>query len=142
MRVDHIGIAVKNLDSAIKYYREGLGLELLRVEEVPKEDIRVAILKAGEVTLELMEPCQNLGVVAKFIEKRGEGIHHISFRVESVEDTLRLLKERGVALVDETPRTGVGGRKAAFLHPRASSGVLIELCEHQQESGGTNSNAG
>jgi len=142
LRVDHIGIAVRNLDSAIKYYCDGLGLELLKMEDVPKEDIRVAILRAGGMTLELMEPRQNVGVVAKFIQNRGEGIHHISFQVESVEATLRRLKERGIALVDETPRVGVGGRKAAFLHPRSSFGVLIEICEHEDEPGARTPDAG
>ena len=130
-KIDHVGIAVKNLEEAIKVW-EGLGLKVEEIEEVPDQKVRTAIIHIGESRIELLEPTAEDSPIAKFIAKRGEGIHHIALGVTNIEEHLRELKERGYRLIDEEPRIGAGGAKIAFVHPKAVTGVLLELCERKE----------
>ena len=125
--LDHIGIAVRSLDAAKIY--EALGLSIEHVETVETQGVRTAFLAAGDATIELLEPTGPQSAVAKFIEKRGEGIHHICFRVVDIEAHLARLKQQGYRLINETPVPGAHGCRVAFLHPAAGNGVLIELSE-------------
>jgi methylmalonyl-CoA/ethylmalonyl-CoA epimerase len=127
--LDHIGIAVKNLDEALELYEGILGLEVENVYAFQEQKVKIAFLLAGETRIELLEPLDNEGPVARFIEKRGEGVHHLAFSVADIEAALKTIKEKGIALVDETPRIGAEGFKIAFLHPRSTKSVLVELCE-------------
>jgi len=128
--IDHIGIAVNKLDEAISLYRDFLGLELEGVHVVDEQKVRVASFSTGgETRIELLEPTESESPVAKFIEKRGEGVHHIALKVRNIEAVLQELKEKGLTLVDEKPRVGVGRAKIAFIHPKSTRSVLIELCE-------------
>jgi len=129
-RVDHVGIAVRNLEEAVKVW-EGLGLKVEEIEEVPDQKVRTAIFHAGETRIELLEPTAEDSPIAKFIAKRGEGIHHIALGVTNIEEHLKELKERGYRLIDEKPRIGAGGAKIAFVHPKSVTGVLLELCERE-----------
>lgn len=135
MKIDHIAVAVRSLEEALKVYRDILGLELKGVEEVPEQGVRVAFLPAGESRLELLEPLSPESPVASFLEKRGEGIHHICFEVEDLEKTLQDLANKGVRLVDERPRIGAHGRKMAFVHPKSMHGVLVELYQKEESHG-------
>lgn len=128
-KVDHIGIAVKNLDETIPYYTETLGLTVLKIEEVVSESVRVAFIDAGNVKLELLEPMSEQSAIHSFIEKKGEGIHHIAFGVEGIEERMNELREKGVRILNEQPKIGAGGAQVAFLHPKSSYGVLYELCD-------------
>ena len=130
-KVDHIGIAVRDLKEVLPYYTETLGCPLLRIEEVASEKIRVAFLDAGNVKFELLEPLDDTSTVFKFIEKKGEGIHHIAFGVENIEKRMEELQKKGVRLLNEQPKIGAGGALVSFLHPKSSNGVLYELCEKQ-----------
>ncbi len=131
-KIDHVGIAVKNLEDAMKVW-EGLGLEVEEIEEVSDQKVRTAIIHVGESRIELLEPTAEDSPIAKFIAKRGEGIHHIALGVENLEEHLAKLKEAGYRLIDEKPRMGAGGAKIAFVHPKAVTGVLLELCERKSE---------
>ena len=128
-KVDHIGIAVKNLDETIPYYTETLGLTLLKIEEVASESVRVAFIDAGNVKLELLEPLSEQSAIYSFIEKKGEGIHHIAFGVEGIEKRMDELRTKGIRILNEQPKIGAGGAQVAFLHPKSSYGVLYELCD-------------
>lgn len=128
-KVDHIGIAVKNLDETIPYYTETLGLSVLKIEEVASESVRVAFIDAGNVKLELLEPMSTQSAIHAFIEKKGEGIHHIAFGVEGIEERMKELREKGIRVLNEQPKIGAGGAQVAFLHPKSSFGVLYELCD-------------
>ena len=128
-KVDHIGIAVRNLDETIPYYTETLGLKVLKIEEVASESVRVAFIDAGNVKLELLEPMSEQSAIHTFIEKKGEGIHHIAFGVEGIEERMIELREKGIRILNEQPKIGAGGAKVAFLHPKYSFGVLYELCD-------------
>ena len=128
-KVDHIGIAVKNLDETIPYYTETLGLTLLKIEEVASESVRVAFVDAGNVKLELLEPMSEQSAIHSFIEKKGEGIHHIAFGVEGIEERMNELRTKGIRILNEQPKIGAGGAQVAFLHPKSSYGVLYELCD-------------
>jgi len=129
-RIDHIGIAVNSLDDAIKVYRDVLGLELVEVEEVPEEKVKVAMFKAGDSYIELLEPLSEDSAIAKYLQKRGEGIHHIAIGVEDVEKLTGELKERGVRVIYDKPKVVSGGtRKINFIHPKATHGVLLEIVE-------------
>jgi len=128
-RVEHIGIAVAALGPALDFYREALGLLAQEVEEIPEQEVRVACLQVGETRIELLEPTSADSPIARFMEKRGEGIHHICFQVDDIEGALAALAGAGVKLIDERPRLGAGGRRVAFLSPRSTHGVLIELSE-------------
>jgi methylmalonyl-CoA/ethylmalonyl-CoA epimerase len=129
-KLDHIGIAVADLEKSISFYRDQVGLELKGIEAVTEQKVRVAFFPVGESKIELLESTDPDGPVGKFVEKKGEGVHHLSFRVADIEAKLEQLKEQGVALIDQKPRIGAGGAKIAFLHPKSTGGVLIELCEH------------
>jgi len=126
--LDHIGIAVKSIDAATKIY-EDLGLHIEHVETVDTQKVRTAFLSVGDANLELLEPSGPDSTIAKYIEKRGEGIHHICLRVDDLEAQLARLKERGYRLINEAPVPGAHGCRVAFLHPAAGNGVLIELSE-------------
>jgi len=128
-KIDHIGIAVKSIDEALKIYTEMLGLKVTGIETVEEQKVKTAFIPVGESEIELLESTSPDGPIAKFIEKRGEGIQHIALRVDNLEAKLKELKEKGVRLIDEHPRPGAGGAKIAFIHPKDTKGVLIELCE-------------
>ncbi|XKE96225.1 methylmalonyl-CoA epimerase [Metaplanococcus flavidus] len=130
-KVDHIGIAVQNLDDVLPYYTETLGCPLLKIEEVESERVRVAFIDAGNIKLELLEPMDDSSAIHKFLAKKGEGIHHIAFGVENIEQRMDELKEKGVRLLNEQPKQGAGGALVAFMHPKSSNGVLYELCQKQ-----------
>lgn len=133
MRIDHIGIVVRDIQEALKVYETALGLPLADVVEVPDQKVEVAFLPVGESNVELVQPTTGDTGIAKFLDKRGEGIHHICIQVGDIEAALAQLKAHGVQLIDETPRQGAHGR-VAFIHPKAMHGVLIELVEHEHES--------
>ncbi len=126
-KIDHIGIAVKDIQATLKFYEEALGLENIGFEVVEDQGVRVAFLNVGESRIELLEPINEESPVSKFIAKRGEGIHHICVEVEDVGDTLTELKDKGMQLIDQQPRRGAHHKDIAFVHPKASSGVLLEL---------------
>ncbi|MFX1521512.1 MAG: methylmalonyl-CoA epimerase, partial [Promethearchaeota archaeon] len=126
-KIDHIGIAVKDLKETMKLY-EDLGLNVKTTETVEEQMVNIAFIPCGEANLELLESTDPDGPIAKFIEKRGEGIHHISIRVTNLEALLNKLKEKGIKLIDEAPRKGAHTSKIAFIHPKAMRGVLLELC--------------
>ncbi|NLY66516.1 MAG: methylmalonyl-CoA epimerase [Tissierellia bacterium] len=128
-KIDHIGIAVANLDEALKFYEEVLGIKCTGVEVVEEQKVKTAFLPIGDTEVELLESTDKDGPIARFIEKRGEGIQHIAYRVENIEKALEEVKKKGIRLIDEKPRKGAGGAKIAFLHPKSTFGVLIELCE-------------
>jgi methylmalonyl-CoA/ethylmalonyl-CoA epimerase len=130
MKIEHIGIATRGLDEALSFWREALGLELEATEVVAEQRVRVAMLPIGESHIELLEPTDADSPVAKFLEKRGPGIHHIAVRVLDIRATLESLKKQGLRLIDETPRTGAGGCLVAFVHPSSAQGVLLELVQH------------
>lgn len=132
MKLEHIGIATRGIDEAVGFWRDGLGLEIIETEEVEDQKVRVAMLPIGESRVELLEPTSEDSPIAKFLEKRGPGIHHIAIRVEDIRATLARLKERGARLVDESPRNGAGGSLIAFVHPATTGGVLLELVEYAQ----------
>ncbi len=128
-KVDHIGIAVESMQEALKFYEEVLGIKCTGIEEVTSQKVKTAFLPVGESEIELLESTDPEGPIGKFISKKGQGLHHIALRVDNLEETLNELKGKGVRLIDEKPREGAGGAKIAFVHPKASNGVLLELCE-------------
>ncbi|SHI48900.1 methylmalonyl-CoA epimerase [Desulfofundulus sp. TPOSR] len=128
-KIDHIGIAVKDLAKAIEFYEGLLGLKVTGTEVVEEQKVKVAFLPTGDSEVELLESTTPDGPIARFIEKNGEGIQHIAFRVENLEQALEELKAKGVRLIDEKPRRGAGGARIAFLHPKSTFGTLVELCE-------------
>lgn len=128
-KIDHIGIAVKSLEKTLPFYVDVLKLPLLGIEEVESEKVRVAFLQAGETNLELLEPTSEESAIAKFIEKRGEGINHIALGVESIEERIREMKEKGIRMIQDQPKLGAGGTQVAFMHPKSTTGVLFEFCE-------------
>ena len=128
-KIEHIGIAVKNIEESLKYYEGILGLKCYAIEEVKDQKVKTAFLKIGETKLELLEATGNDSPVAKFIEKRGEGIHHIAFDTDNINETLNEIKTKGIRLIDETPRKGAEGLEIAFLHPKSTGGVLTEICK-------------
>ena len=128
-KVDHIGIAVKNLDETVSFYEDVLGIRRESVEEVEEQKVKVAFFPCGDSEIELLESTTPDGPIARFIEKNGEGIQHIAIRVDNIDEALAELKERGIRLIDETPRYGAGGARIAFIHPKATNGTLLELCE-------------
>jgi methylmalonyl-CoA/ethylmalonyl-CoA epimerase len=130
MKIEHIGIATRAIDDSLKFWRDALGLELTHTEVVEEQGVRVAMLPVGEPRIELLEPTGEDSPVAKFLEKRGAGIHHIAVRVDDIRATLSNLKEKGARLIDETPRLGANGCLVAFVHPATAGGVLLELVEH------------
>ncbi len=127
--IEHIGIAVKDLNAAIKYYEEVLGLTCYSIEEVPEQKVKTAFFKIGQTKIELLESTSPDGPVGKFIEKKGEGIHHIAFAVNDIEAQLLDASSKSIQLIDAVPRKGAEGLDIAFLHPKSTFGVLTELCE-------------
>ncbi|MFZ4463465.1 MAG: methylmalonyl-CoA epimerase [Bacteroidales bacterium] len=127
--IEHIGIAVNSLSDAIAYYEQLLGTKCYAIEEVADQKVRTAFFKIGQTKIELLESTDPEGPVGKFIDKKGEGIHHIAFAVNGLEDSLEEVKEKGIRLIDEKPRKGAEGLHIAFLHPKSTFGVLTELCE-------------
>jgi len=127
--IDHIGIAVKNVGQAGKFYTDILGIKMEGMEEVADQKVRVAFLPIMDSEIELLESTEADGTIAKFIDSRGEGIQHMAFRVENLVDALEELKAKGVRLIDKKPRKGAGGAMIAFIHPKETNGVLVELCE-------------
>ena len=127
-KIDHIGIAVNSIEEAVKLYTDVLGLEVSAVETVAEQNVRTAIIPVGESKIELLESTSPDGVIARHIEKRGEGIHHVALGVRNIEEALKTLKEKGIPLVDETPRKGIENTRIAFLHPKGTK-VLLERVE-------------
>jgi methylmalonyl-CoA/ethylmalonyl-CoA epimerase len=127
--VDHIGVAVKSIEQAGKFYTDILGLKIEGIENIADQKVNVAFIPITDSEVELLESTDPDGPVAKFIDSRGEGVQHIAFRVENIEETLEQLKANGVRLIDQEPRKGAGGAKIAFIHPKETNGVLVELCE-------------
>ncbi len=132
MKINHLGIATKNIDEALKFWRDALGLENVHSETVADQKVRVAMLPIGETNIELLEPTSPDSPISKFLEKRGGGIHHIAVEVEDIHQTLAQLKTAGAKLIDETPRVGADNCLIAFVHPQSSNGVLLELVQHQK----------
>lgn len=130
--VDHIAIAVKNLDEALAFYKAALGLPEICIETVSEQGVRVAKLDIGNTHIELLEPLGPDTPVGKFIENRGPGLHHICVKVDDINSELAKLKSQGMRLIDETPKIGAGGAKIAFVHPKSTGGVLLELSQPQQ----------
>ncbi len=129
--IEHIGIAVKNLETSVKFYEEVFGLKCYAVEQVPDQKVKTAFFKIGQTKIELLEPTVPDSPITKFIEKRGEGIHHIAFASENIESSLDLLKEKKILLIDDKPRKGAENLDIAFIHPKETFGVLYEICGHQ-----------
>lgn len=128
-KLDHVGIAVKDLNVTLKFYEEILGLKSSGIEVVEEQKVRVAFLPIGDTEVELLESTEEDGPIAKFIAKNGEGIQHMAYRVDDIEAAIAEMKEKGVRMIDEKPRYGAGGAKIAFCHPKSTSGVLVELCQ-------------
>lgn len=131
--IEHIGIAVKNLKEAIAYYESVFGLKCYAIEEVADQKVKTAFFRIGETKIELLESTDPEGPVGKFIEKKGEGVHHIAFAVENIEEALKETEEKGIRLIDKTPRAGAEGLDIGFLHPKSTFGVLTELCENKNK---------
>ncbi|OEU62077.1 MAG: methylmalonyl-CoA epimerase [Desulfobacterales bacterium PC51MH44] len=129
LKIDHLGIAVNSIDEGKKFWTDALGLEYEGSETVEEQKVTTAFFPVGESEVELLESTAPDGPIAKYLEKRGQGIQHVAFRVENIEAALEELKQKGIKLIDEKPRKGAGGAKIAFLHPKATNGVLVELCE-------------
>ena len=127
--IEHLGIAVKSLETAIPYYEEKLGLKCYSIEEVKDQKVKTAFFKVGQTKIELLESTDPEGTIAKFIEKRGEGVHHVAFATTGVQTALDELSAKGVQLIDKAPRKGAEGLNIAFLHPKYTHGVLTEICE-------------
>jgi len=132
LKIDHLGIAVKSIEEGKNFWTNALGLEFEGVETVAEQKVTTAFFPVGESEVELLESTAPDGPIANYLEKKGEGIQHIAFRVESIEAALNELKEKGIRLIDEKPRIGAGGAKIAFLHPKSTNGVLVELCERSK----------
>lgn len=131
MKIDHIGIATRELKEATAVWRDALGLRVEFTEDVVEQGVRIAMLPIGETHIELLEPLTRESPVGKFLDKRGPGIHHIAIRVDDIQAALGQLKEKGARLIDETPRIGAGGCLIAFIHPSSTNGVLLELVQQQ-----------
>ncbi|HCT93846.1 MAG: methylmalonyl-CoA epimerase [Bacteroidetes bacterium GWE2_39_28] len=133
--IEHIGIAVKSLETSIKLYEEMLGIKCYAVEEVAEQKVKTAFFKVGDTKIELLESTDPEGPIGKFLEKKGEGVHHIAFATEDgLQQTLDALAEKGIQLIDKTPRKGAEGLNIAFLHPKYTGGVLTELCEDPKKA--------
>ena len=133
-KIDHLGIAVKSIDAALPYYEKTLGLKCEHREEVPSQKVRTAFFACGEVHIELLEPTDPESTIAKFIETKGEGIHHIAFATTDIIGQLAQAKESGARLINEVPVDGAGGKLVAFVHPKSSFGVLTEFCQPKPET--------
>ena len=129
MKINHLGIATKSIEEALKFWADSLGLESVHTETVEDQKVRVAMLPLGESRMELLEPTSDDSPITKFLEKRGAGIHHIAVEVDDIEASLRQIKDAGVRLIDEAPRVGAEGCLVAFVHPSSTGGVLLELVQ-------------
>lgn len=130
--LEHIGIAVNDLEASIAFYEKVFDLKCYKIEEVPEQKVRTAFFMLGETKLELLESTDAEGPVGKFIEKKGEGVHHIAFAVRNIEEQLKHAERNGIKLIDCKPRKGAEGLDIAFLHPKSTAGVLIEICEDKK----------
>jgi methylmalonyl-CoA/ethylmalonyl-CoA epimerase len=135
--IDHVGIAISSLDDSLRFFRDALGLELEPAEDVPSQRVRAHFLPAGQASVELVEPTADDSPIARFVAKRGPGLHHLCLRVEDINAALAELKGKGVRLIDETPRPGAHHSLVAFIHPASTHGVLVELKEYLPPSGGS-----
>ena len=131
--IEHIGIAVENLTESIKYYEKVLGMSCYSIEEVEDQKVKTAFFQVGNTKIELLESTDADGPIGKFIEKRGQGIHHMAFAVNNIEKSLEEVEEKGIRLIDKTPRKGAEGLDIAFLHPKSTFGVLTEFCEDKNK---------
>ena len=131
MKIDHLGIATKEINEALKFWQDALGLENIHTEEVAEQKVLTAMLSIGDTRIELLEPTSDDSPISKFLEKRGAGIHHIAVEVDNIEESLAKLKSQGIRLIDETPKTGAGGCLIAFVHPSSTNGVLLELVQNK-----------
>jgi methylmalonyl-CoA/ethylmalonyl-CoA epimerase len=131
--IEHIGIAVKNIDESIKFWENILGLKCYAVEEVKDQKVKTAFFMIGQTKIELLQSTDPEGPIGKFIEKKGEGVHHIAFASKGIENTLAELENNGIQLIDKTPRKGAEGLDIAFLHPKSTQGILIEMCENKNQ---------
>ncbi len=129
LKIDHIGIAVNSIETGKRFWKDILGLDFEGSETVEEQNVTTAFFPVGDSEVELLESIDPDGPIAKYLEKKGEGIQHVAFCVDNVEASLKELKEKGIRLIDEKPRKGAGGTKIAFLHPKSTNGVLVELCE-------------
>lgn len=129
LKLDHVGIAVKNLDETLKFYTDVLELDLASVEIVEEQKVKVAFLPIGDTEVELLESTADDGPIAKYIERSGEGVQHLAFLVENIEEAIADMQNKGMRMIDQMPRYGAGGAKIAFMHPKDSYRVLVELCE-------------
>jgi len=130
--IDHIGVAVRSIDEALAFWEKTMGIKCEGVEEVKEQKVKTAFLPLKDTEIELLEGTSEDSPVSKFIEKKGEGIHHLAIRVDNIEDALEELKSKGVRLIDEKPRDGAGGCRIAFVHPKATGGILLEISERQK----------
>jgi methylmalonyl-CoA/ethylmalonyl-CoA epimerase len=128
--VDHVGVAVEDIDATLAIYRDVLGMPLVHRETVSEQGVDAALLDVGDSHVELLQPLGPDTAVGKFLARRGPGLHHVAYRVESIEETLQTLSAAGVRLIDEAPRTGIRGSLVAFLHPSSTGGVLTEIVQH------------
>jgi methylmalonyl-CoA/ethylmalonyl-CoA epimerase len=131
--IEHIGIAVTDLKNSINFYEKVFGLKCYNIEEVKDQKVRTAFFMIGQTKIELLESTDPEGPIGKFIEMKGEGIHHLAFAVDNINEQLKHAEEEGVGLIDATPRRGAEGLDIAFLHPKSTSGVLIEICEKKKD---------
>ncbi|MFO7791129.1 MAG: methylmalonyl-CoA epimerase [Bacteroidota bacterium] len=131
--IEHIGIAVENLDESIKFYENILGIECYGIEEVEDQKVKTAFFQVGDTKIELLESTDPKGPIGKFIEKKGAGLHHLAFAVDDVDKSLKEVEEKGVRTIDKTPRKGAEGLEIGFLHPKSTLGVLTELCEDKNK---------
>jgi len=129
--IEHLGIAVRNIEACLPYYEKVLGLKCYNIEEVAEQKVKTAFFQVGQTKIELLEPTSEDSAVAKFIEKKGEGIHHIAFAVSDVATALAEVEAKGVQLIDKAPRSGAEGLNIAFLHPKSTCSVLTEFCDHK-----------
>lgn len=129
LKLDHVGIAVENLEESIGFYRDVLGLDLANIEVVEEQKVKVAFLPLGDTEIELLESTSDDGPIAKYIARNGAGVQHLAFQVENIEEAIADMQEKGMRMIDEMPRYGAGGAKIAFMHPKSSYRVLVELCE-------------
>lgn len=127
--IDHVGIAVSSIEERLHFYRDVLDIGEVQVEEVPDQQVRVAVVMTGQGRIELLEPTSEDSTIAKFIEKKGEGMHHMALSVADIDAEIARLQSQDVRMIDETPRIGAGGIRIAFIHPKSTGGVLTELCE-------------
>ena len=132
LRVDHIAVVVPEIEAALEFWHDALGLPLEHVEELSEQETAVAMMPVGETEVELLQPTTETSGMAKYMAKRGPGLHHICFEVDDIEATLAELKAKGMQLINDEPVIGAGGKRVAFVHPKSSSGVLVELSESEQ----------